>query len=100
MTKKSIVPSVEENPIPDIAPITIDMHGVKKLSDNLDSHNATSTQLLKQLSPELSPALTMIFEASLQQCLVPSDWKTANIVPVHKKRNRSIVLPVIIALYH
>ena len=27
--KKSIVPSVEESPIPDIAPITIYMHGVK-----------------------------------------------------------------------
>ena len=28
--KKSIVPSVEESPIPDIAPITIDMDGIKK----------------------------------------------------------------------
>ena len=45
------------------------MHGVKKPLDNLDSHKASGpdnipTQLLKQLSPELSPALTMIFEAS------------------------------------
>jgi len=48
------------------------MHGVKELLDNLDSHKASGpdnipTQLLKQLSPELSPAPTMIFEASLQQ---------------------------------
>ena len=70
------------------------MHGVKKLLDSLDSHKATGpdnipTQLLKQLNPELSPALTIIVEASLQQCQVPSDWKTANIVLVHKKGNRS-----------
>ena len=32
----------------------------------------------------------MIFQASLQQCQVPADWKTANIIPVHKKGNRSI----------
>ena len=42
--------------------------------DNLDSHKATGpdnipTEMLKQLIPELSPALTMIFEASLQQAI-------------------------------
>jgi len=31
----------------------------------------------------------MIIEAFLQQCQVPSDLKTVNIVPVHNKRNRS-----------
>ena len=55
---KSTFPSLEESPNPDIASITIDMDGVKKLLDNLDSHKATGpgnipTQLLKQLSPEL-----------------------------------------------
>jgi len=32
----------------------------------------------------------MIFQASLQHCQVPIDWKTANIVPVYKKSNCSI----------
>ena len=31
----------------------------------------------------------MIFQASLQHCQVPIDWKTANIVPVYKKSNCS-----------
>ena len=94
--KKSAPPTLEEEPlISDIAPITIDMHGVKNLLDNLDTHKATGpdnipTRLLKQLSPELSPILTLIFQASLQQCQVPADWKTANTIPVHKKGNCSI----------
>ena len=32
----------------------------------------------------------MVFQASLQQCQVPEDWKIANIVPVHNKSNHSI----------
>ena len=41
VTKKSTPPTLEESIISDIAPITIDMHGVKSLLDNLDSHIAT-----------------------------------------------------------
>jgi len=103
--KKSTPPTLEDSINSDIAPITIDIHGVKSLLDNLDSYKATGpdnipTQLLKQLSQELSPALTMIFQASLQQCQVPADWRTANIVPVHKKATVTVALLVITVLYH
>ena len=86
--KSTTPPTLEQSTISDIAPITIDKHEIRLL-DNLNSHKATGpdnipTQLLKQLSPEISPVLTMIFQAALQQCQVPTDWKTANIVPVHK----------------
>ena len=36
--KKSAPPTLEESLISDIAPITIDMHGVKNLLDNSQSH--------------------------------------------------------------
>jgi len=72
------------------------MHGVKSLLelDKLDSHKATGPDnipvlLVKLLRSELAPILTMIFQASLQQCHVPTDRKTANIIPVHKKGNCS-----------
>ena len=32
----------------------------------------------------------MIFQASLHQCLIPMDWKSANVVPAFKKGERSI----------
>jgi len=38
--KKSTPPTLEDSIISDIAPITIDIHGVKSLIDNLDSHKA------------------------------------------------------------
>ena len=87
-------PTLEESPVLDITPILVGRQGVKSLLDNLNPHKATGpdnipTSLLKQLSPELAPVLTMIFQASLQQCHLPADWKTAKIVPVHKKGDRS-----------
>jgi len=44
------------------------------------------TILLKKFFREISPALPLNFQASLHQCKVPTEWKTANIVPVFKKR--------------
>ena len=71
------------------------MHGVMNFLDNLDPHKATGpdnmpTCLLKQFSPELSAVFTVIFSSLSTTCYVPADWKTANIVPVHKNGNRSI----------
>jgi len=54
--------------ISDIAPITIDIHGVKSLLDNLDSHKPAGLDNIptQQLGQEFSPALTMIFQVSQQ----------------------------------
>jgi len=43
--------------------------------------------LLKELSTELAPALTHIFQATLQQGCIPTEWKKATIF---KKGNRSL----------
>ena len=47
-------------------------------------------RLLKELSMELAPALTHIFQASLQQGRIPTKWEKANVVPIFKKSNRSL----------
>ena len=43
------------------------------------------TQLLKETAQQMAPLLTFIFQASLDQGKLPSDWKSANVTPIHKK---------------
>ena len=92
---RSPLPPLRESSTPDITPISIDPHGVKRLLDGLDIHKSVGpdnipTRLLKEFSTELAPILTVIFQASLHQCCVPREWKIARIVPIHKKDDHSI----------
>ena len=57
-------------------------------------HKATGpdeipTRLLKTLADELTPVISLFFQASLNQGIIPDDWKTANVVPVFKKGERN-----------
>jgi len=45
---------------------------------------------LKEASGEIAPSLTFIFQASIQQCVPPIDWKEANVVPLFKKGDRAV----------
>ena len=72
----------------------VDQAGVFKLMQGLNPHKAEgpdhiSTRFLKEFADELSPAMTLIFQASLQQGEVPDDWKQANVAPIFKKGDRS-----------
>ena len=42
-------------------------------------------KLLKETASVIAPSLCKIFNKSLQLGSLPSDWKLANVVPVHKK---------------
>ena len=48
-----------------------------------------SPRVFKQVAKEISPILTKIFNASLQQGKFPACWKTANVSPIHKKGDRN-----------
>jgi len=43
-----------------------------------------SNNVLKQTSYFLAPRLTTLFQLSLNQGIVPDDWKDAHVTPIHK----------------
>ena len=57
-------------------------------STNTKQHDQTTypPKLLKTLEDELTPTLTLFFQASLKQRIIPTYWTTANVVPIFKKR--------------
>ena len=67
---------------------------VARLLRQLDPSKATGpdgipAQVLKICAVELSSPLSSLFSACFRQGVYPSLWKTANVVPVHKKQARS-----------
>jgi len=73
--------------------ITITEGGVQKILAGLNPHKATGpdqlpARLLKEAATELTPVFTLLFQASVDQG-IPDDWKTANVVPMFKKGDRS-----------
>ena len=88
-------PLINEPPTADIDPIQVDINGVVELLNALETHKAAGpdeipAQFLKEFSELLAPSFTVVFQASLNQCFLPSDWKRAYIVPIFKKGNRAI----------
>ena len=75
---------------PDMHTFTVDKEGVRKLLHGLNPHKAEGpdhipTRFLKEFATELSPVMTLIFQASLQQGEIPDDWRQANIAQCSRK---------------
>ena len=88
----SSIPTMDASPFPEISPITISIEGVASLLSNLKPHKASGPDnipvfFLKETANEIAPILAQIFQSSLDQGELPSDWKTANIIPIFKKGN-------------
>ena len=51
-----------------------------------------SARFLREVATQISPALTLLFNASILQSIIPADWKDALINPIYKKgkNNRGI----------
>ena len=75
--------------------ITFSDEGIKNLLMKLDERKSKgpdniSAMLLKTLAPELSPALTVLFQATLHCGEIPDDWKHAKVTPIYKKGDRAL----------
>ena len=70
--------------------IEISENGIAKLLSGLNPAKATGPdglppRVLKELSTQLAPILTMIYRLSLKTGQVPADWRHALVSPVFKK---------------
>ena len=67
---------------PTISHITIDASGVEKLPRKRNPHRDTGldaipAHLLCELSAEVTPALSFVFQMSFDTCQIPDDWRMA-----------------------
>jgi len=64
---------------------------IHKLNSNkAHGYDGLSIAMLKLCSIEVSLPLSLIFRAGLDTGIFPSQWKRANVQPVHKKNSRQI----------
>ena len=47
-------------------------------------------RVLKELSREMSPLFTTLFNKSMQDMEIPQDWRSANITAIHKKGSKIV----------
>jgi len=92
----SPLPHLPDTDYPSIDPIEVSIEGVSMILQSLDPCKACGpdnipTRFLKETAAELAPSLTLLYQASINQGIVPSEWKKAKVVPVYKKGGRSLV---------
>jgi hypothetical protein len=90
---KQEYPTVPGDPAPSIANIVVETSGVQKLLMGLKVSKASGPDnfpnvLLKHTATEIAPALAAIFNMSLTQGKLPTNWSQANISPVFKKGSK------------
>ena len=90
------MPSIKKpSKYPDMPDILVTEPGVQTQLQNLNSKKSMgpdgiSPRVLKELSSEISPVLTYIFNKSLKTGEIPIDWKLANIFALHKKGPKNL----------
>ena len=91
---KSNIPKLPGPHYPPIAIIDITNTGVERLLARLDPNKASgpdniSRRILKELAVELAPALTAIFNQSIDSGSLPTEWTKANVTPIYKRGNKN-----------
>ena len=75
----SLLPEVNDIPLPSISPLTVHVEGVAQLLTNIQTHKASGpdnlpARFLKEVAYEIAPVLTIVFQASLDQGHLPNIW--------------------------
>ena len=83
-------PIADANFSSELRSLNISVEGVEYLLSNIEPHKSSGPdqipgRLLKLMSSEIAPSLSLIYQASLEQSVLPQDWKNALVVPIFKK---------------
>jgi len=86
----SSVPRLFGPNYPNIGPLCITDSGIIKLLKALKVNKAAgpdsiACRVLREVADELGPVLTLLFRQSVQEGILPSEWKTAFVTPIFKK---------------
>ena len=71
-----------------VTPVMI-ANKIKKMKDNKSPGVDGIPKLLKEIVEQISTPLAKLFNLSLEEGIVPSEWKEANITPLFKKGSRN-----------
>ena len=87
------LPEVSSRVADDIPHLTIGEDGVVKLLCNIKISKAPGpdghpNRILQECAAEIAPAITAIFQKSVDSGELPEDWRDANVTPVFKKGDR------------
>ena len=91
---KTSIPDHGPSQYPSMEDITVSCKGMVKLLRNLKPHKAAGpddipVMLPKEAADEIAPAITLLFQASLNQGNTPSTWRKALVVPIFMKGSKS-----------
>lgn len=79
--------------LPAMPDIDVTYNGVLKLLEELKPHSAPGPDaipciVLRNCAATVSKFLVVIFRLSMSTCQLPLQWKSANVVPIHKNGPR------------
>ena len=82
------LPTLPESVYPTISDISVTYNGVVNLLKNIKEHKAHGpdkipNRLLKECATEIAHPLVLLFQASIKQSKVPSEWKHALVSPTY-----------------
>ena len=85
----SSLPDLGPSPFPKMPHPTVSQAGVEKLLHNLKPNKAAgpdklSPRFLREVSEELAPLYTLLFQKSLDEGQVPSQWRTADVIIIRR----------------
>ena len=100
-TLPSLFPLITEKSLSDV---DFSVEDIKNIISKLDSNKVhgddmISIRMLKLCDKSICKPLSIIFKSCLTQGIFPSEWKKANVVPIHKKTTSSVLQTTDLSLF-